>query len=112
MLQEKTDQDLDRDDYVELVDRIQMKFLGGVQKNIRLRMLLEFGSNWRVLTSRRSSMTDRLARLYDRELFALVEDELRENAAPAFRYPHSPKGRSRNLIPNIKIGSAVTKRRS
>jgi predicted acylesterase/phospholipase RssA len=78
MLQEKTDQDLDRDDYVELIDRIQKKFLEGVQKNIRLRMLLEFGSNWRVLTSRRSSMTDRLAHLYDRELFALVEDEYGE----------------------------------
>jgi predicted acylesterase/phospholipase RssA len=75
MLQEKTDRDLDRDDYVDLVRRIQVKFLAGVQKNIRLRMFMEFGSNWRVLTSRRSSMTDRLARLYDRELFALVEDE-------------------------------------
>jgi predicted acylesterase/phospholipase RssA len=75
MLQEKTDRELDRDDYVKLVDRIQTKFLAGVQKNIRLRMLMEFGSNWRVLTSRRSSMTDRLAHLYDRELFALIDDE-------------------------------------
>ena len=75
MLQEKTDRDLDREDYIALVQRIQKKFLAGVQKNIRLRMLMEFGSNWRVLTSRRSSMTDRLAHLYDRELFALVEDE-------------------------------------
>jgi predicted acylesterase/phospholipase RssA len=75
LLQEKADQDLDRDDYIELIDRIQKKFLAGVQKNIRLRMLLEFGSNWRVLTSRRSSMTDRLTHLYDRELFALIEDE-------------------------------------
>jgi predicted acylesterase/phospholipase RssA len=75
LLQEKADQDLDRDDYVELVDGIQKKFLAGVQKNVRLRMLMEFGSNWRVLTSRRSSMTDRLAHLYDRELFGLVEDE-------------------------------------
>jgi predicted patatin/cPLA2 family phospholipase len=57
MLQEKTDRDLDRDDYVELVARIQTKFLAGVQRNIRLRMFMEFGSNWRVLTSRRSSMT-------------------------------------------------------
>jgi predicted acylesterase/phospholipase RssA len=75
LLHEKTDRDLGRDDYIELVRRIEAKFLAGVQKNIRLRMFMEFGSNWRVLTSRRSSMTDRLARLYDRELFALVEDE-------------------------------------
>ncbi len=75
MLQDKTDRKLDREDYVKLVDRIQTKFLAGVQKNIRLRMLMEFGSNLRVLTSRRSSMTDRLAHLYDRELFALVDDE-------------------------------------
>jgi len=75
LLHEKTDQELSRDDYVELVRRIERKFLSGVQRNIRLRMFMEFSSNWRVLTSPRSSMTDRLARLYDRELFAMVEDE-------------------------------------
>jgi predicted acylesterase/phospholipase RssA len=75
LLQEKADEDLSRADYVELVRRVEKKFLAGVQKNIRLRMFMEFGSNWRVLTSRRSSMTDRLAHLYDRELFALIDDE-------------------------------------
>lgn len=77
LLHDKTDDELSREDYIELVRHIETRFLAGVQKNIRLRMFMEFGSNWDVLTSRRSSMTDRLARLYDRELFALVEDEFR-----------------------------------
>ena len=71
---------------------------------------MEFGSNWRVLTSRRSSMTDRLAHLYDRELFALVEDEFGKTPR---RLPISsfiPRA-IRELIRNIKIGSAVIRRR-
>jgi predicted acylesterase/phospholipase RssA len=74
-LMEKSDGELGQQDYIDIVCRVQEKFLKGVQKNIRLRMLLEFKSNLRVF--RGSSMTDRLAVLYDRELFDLVEDEFK-----------------------------------
>ena len=76
-LQLKADADLDREDYIQIVQRMESEFLKGVQRNIRLRMLMEFGTNARVLTTRRSSMTDRLAVLYDRELYDRVNDEYR-----------------------------------
>jgi predicted acylesterase/phospholipase RssA len=76
-LLEKSDDKLSQQDYIDIVRRIQEKFLTGVQKNIRLRMLMEFGSNLKVFSLRASSMTDRLAVLYDRELFDRVDDEFK-----------------------------------
>lgn len=74
-LQEKDDNQLKVSDYIEIVENLERKFLAGIQKNIRLRMLMEFKSNLRVLYRRKSSMTNRLAELYDRELYSQVEDE-------------------------------------
>jgi predicted acylesterase/phospholipase RssA len=76
-LQEKFDEQLSRSDYVEIVDQVQKQFLKGVQRNINLRMLMEFKSNFSVLKPPGASMTDRLARIYDRELYDLVEDEFK-----------------------------------
>ena len=54
LLQTKPDGEITRDDYIGLVRKVEANFLAGVQRNIRLRMLLEPGSNWKVLTSRTS----------------------------------------------------------
>jgi predicted acylesterase/phospholipase RssA len=74
LLQTKADCEITRDDYIELVKRVETGFLAGVQRNIRLRMMLEPGSNWKVLTSK-STTTARLADLYERELYSRVQDE-------------------------------------
>ena len=74
LLQSKPDSQITRDDYIQLVRNVESGFLAGVQRNIRVRMLLEPGSNWKVLTSRISTTTDRLADLYDRELYSRVKD--------------------------------------
>jgi len=74
LLQTKADAEITRDDYVELVKRVQTGFLAGVQRNIRLRMMLEPGSNWKVLTSK-STTTARLADLYERELYSRIHDD-------------------------------------
>ncbi len=74
LLQTKPDADITRDDYIQLVKNVEAGFVEGVQRNIRLRMLLEPGSNWKVLTSR-STTTGRLADLYERELYSRVTDE-------------------------------------
>jgi predicted acylesterase/phospholipase RssA len=75
LLRNKTDAEITPDDYIEIVRRIEREFLQGVQRNLRTRMLLEFGSNWKVLTSRTSTTTDRLADLYERDLYSRVKDE-------------------------------------
>ncbi len=74
MLQQHTDTEITRQTYIDLVKRSGKIFVAGVQRNIRLRMLLGWSSNARVLTSRRSSSSDRLAIFYEKELYARVDD--------------------------------------
>jgi predicted acylesterase/phospholipase RssA len=74
LLQTKTDEEIGRQDYLDLVERLRQGFVAGVQGNIRLQMLMGWRSNWRVLTSRRSSTSDRLADLFESELYAKVAD--------------------------------------
>ena len=61
-------------DYIQLVQQAERNFLKGVQKNIRLRMLLGPASNLR-LVLRQSSTTHRLGQLYEKKLFSLVQDD-------------------------------------
>jgi predicted acylesterase/phospholipase RssA len=75
LLKTKPDRDITRDDYVQLVRNVEAGFLEGVQRNIRIRMMLEPGSNWKVLSSPTSTTTDRLADLYERELYSRVKDD-------------------------------------
>ncbi len=74
LLQTKADQEITRECYIELVRRMRENFLKGVQRNIRLRLLLGWPSNWKVLTLRRSSTSDRLADLYEQELYSRITD--------------------------------------
>lgn len=89
-LQEK--EKLDQADYIQIVENVEHKFLKGVQRNIRLRMLMGFRTNLRVLTSKNSSMTERLATLYDRELYDLVEDEFKGKRRSLSDILITPKG--------------------
>jgi predicted acylesterase/phospholipase RssA len=88
LLESKPDTQITREDYIRLVKNVETGFLEGVQRNIRLRMILEPGSNWKVLSSRTSTTTDRLADLYERELYARVEDE----------FCHSPRRFIQDLL--------------
>src|ERR1035437_4818766 len=74
LLQTRTDVKICRQDYIDLVERIRKGFFAGVRRNIRLRMLMGWSSNYRVLTTRRSSTSDRLALLYETELYSRIKD--------------------------------------
>ena len=75
LLQTKPDGQITREDYVNVVKNVETGFLAGVQRDLRTRMLLEPGSNWKAIASRDSTTTDRLADLYERELYSRVHDE-------------------------------------
>lgn len=83
LLRTKPDGEITRDDYVQLVRNVEAGFLEGVQRNIRIRMMFEPGSNWKVLSSSTSTTTDRLADLYERELYSRVKDD-NAGARPRF----------------------------
>jgi predicted acylesterase/phospholipase RssA len=81
LLTKKEDAATTREDYIALVARVEELFLSGVQRNIRLRMMFGLRSNWKVLRSFRCSNTDRLAELYEHELFSTVKK--RRDPAPS-----------------------------
>ena len=74
LLETVTDNKICRQHYIDLVERVRKGFLSGVRQNIRLQMLMGWRSNWRVLTRRKSSSSDRLAVLYESELYSRVKD--------------------------------------
>lgn len=63
-----------RKDYVNLVERLAIDFLEGVQKNLRLRMVANPAASLKMLFSSDHSRTEYLGRLYERHLFSRVKD--------------------------------------
>ncbi len=79
LLQEKNDSEDDaeaitRQDYVEIVERLQRNFLAGVQRNIRMRVGGNLFANFRMAFSPTYSRTARAGELFEKELYSLVND--------------------------------------
>lgn len=74
LLQEKRDDEVTREDYVAIVRRIERQFLEGVQENIRTRVLAEWWTSVKMAFLPTYSRTRRLGELYEKHLFARVDD--------------------------------------
>jgi hypothetical protein len=74
LLSEKPDNAITRDDYVQIVQKVEADFLEGVQRNIRTRVAAEWLTNLKMIFLPNYSRTIRVGELYERELFARVED--------------------------------------
>ncbi len=74
LLEAKPDGEISRQDYLNVVKNVEAGFLAGAQRNLRTRMLLEPGSNWKAL-ARGASTTERMADLYERELYSRIDGE-------------------------------------
>ncbi len=74
LLQTSTDGAIRPADYVEIVARIERRFLKGVQRNIRMRVLAELTTNLKMIFQPSYSRTMRVGELYERELFSQVDD--------------------------------------
>jgi predicted acylesterase/phospholipase RssA len=79
LLEQKQDRHITRDDYVNLIQRLERSFLAGVQRNIRCRLFASIGANLRMFLQPSYSTTRRLGELYETELYSQVGDG-RENA--------------------------------
>ena len=80
LLQKKQDAQITRDDYVQIVQRVQERFLKGVQKNLRTRVLTNLGCTLRMLVPSflgqpPYSRSHRIGELYEAELYSQVGDE-------------------------------------
>jgi hypothetical protein len=73
LLEAKPDSSITRQDYIQLVHRLQADFLAGVQKNIRMRALASLPANVRMIFSKAHTRSHRLGELYERHLYSRVE---------------------------------------
>lgn len=75
LLQSKPDNAITRDDYIQLIARVQKDFLAGVQRNLRIRALGNFWANLRMIFDKPYSRTNRLGELYETEIYSRVKDD-------------------------------------
>lgn len=74
LLRTKPDDDINRQDFIDIVARLEQRFFAGVERNIRMRVLCSPAAIWQLFGNRRSR-THRLGELYERELYARIADE-------------------------------------
>jgi predicted acylesterase/phospholipase RssA len=74
LLQTKTDSEITREDYIQLVREMIDEFVVGVQKNIRTRVAVNPLKNFRIFWSNEYSRTSRAAELYEQHLYSRVKD--------------------------------------
>jgi predicted acylesterase/phospholipase RssA len=74
LLRKKRDDEITREHYIELVQRVQEKFLEGVQTNIRTSVLAEPLTNLRMMFDARYTRTKRVGELFEERLYSLVDD--------------------------------------
>jgi predicted acylesterase/phospholipase RssA len=75
LLQTKTDAEIKREDYIQLVAEMIDEFSAGVQKNIRTRVAVNPLKNFRIFWSDVYSRTFRAAELYEQHLYSRVKDD-------------------------------------
>jgi predicted acylesterase/phospholipase RssA len=63
-----------RDDYIDLVVRLQNQFCAGIDGNLRMRGLSNLRTTFKLLFGRNYTRSNRMGELYDEELFARTED--------------------------------------
>lgn len=74
LLEEKPDAEITRENYIELVKRVEQQFLEGVQKNIRMRVAASFITNLKMIFLPGYSRTLRAGELYEHHLYSRVCD--------------------------------------
>lgn len=117
LLTRKADQDITRDDYIEIVDRIAREFTAGVQRNVRVRIASELTTNLKLIFVPGYSRTRRAGELYESELFSRVDDgeqhgerwldalQIHPAGEPDGFAPKSDNWRRRNKVPILVLNA-------
>jgi predicted acylesterase/phospholipase RssA len=74
LLQTKRDEEITRDDYIRLVQRLIGDFLAGVERNLRTRALANLVDNFKFVLGSSYTRSHRMGELYERELYRRVPD--------------------------------------
>ncbi|QTA80687.1 Patatin-like phospholipase [Desulfonema limicola] len=100
LLESKADDEITREDYINIIKNIQEDFLKGVQENIRNCAISDIGVNLKMIFSEKYSRSHRLGELYESMIYAKVKDGHKPGQP---RYMKDllihPKDESRNFNP-------------
>ena len=69
LLETKTDDEITRQDYIDIVKEIEVEFLNGVQKNLRMRIFSNLWCNLKMLYNKHYSRSHRIGELYEKYLY-------------------------------------------
>lgn len=75
LLESKADDEITREDYISLVQRLEHDFRLGVQRNLRMRTISSLINGLKSAFSTRYSRSERLGRLFETELFSRVDGD-------------------------------------
>lgn len=107
-VENKTDADITREDYIKLVETIADDFLAGVQKNPRVSLLANPWYNLRLIFSLSYSRTLRIGELYEELIYSRIKD----NEGSAKRWLNNlyvyPEG-NKNFLPRRDNWSRLAK---
>lgn len=73
MLMNKTDEDMTRDDYINLVRNVIEQFFAGISENLRVRALSSLPKNFKILFETGYGRSNRMGELYESYLFDKAE---------------------------------------
>ncbi len=74
LLQSKPDEQINRQDYIDIVDKVRKDFLDGVQRNIRTRVAVNPFRTLKMIFTSKYSRTMLAGELYETEIFSRVDD--------------------------------------
>lgn len=99
LLETKTDAEITREDYIEIVKRIEKDFLDGVQRNVRTRVAAELTTNLKMIFLPNYSRTMRAGELYESEIFSRIKDGEGDKERWLNELYVRPKGEDENFTP-------------
>ena len=86
LLKTTAEADLEPEDYLRLVDELATEFLAGVQENLRISLVTDLRSNWRMVFDSDYTRTERAAELFESLLFSRVDPDSASDAPPPSRW--------------------------
>jgi len=101
LLETKSDSDMTREDYIEIVKRVQQNFLEGVQSNIRMRAFGDFKKNLRVMLGWNYTRGHYLGELYEEALYSRINDGRGGTERAMQQLLINPKGEPQEFKPKF-----------
>lgn len=101
LLQSKPEAEIQREDYVRIVERVAQDFLAGVRRNLRTRVAATWTASLKMLFLPNYSRTQRLGELFEQELFSRVKDG-EGNQRWLTELFIKPKGEARDFAPKYE----------